>query len=419
MSEEQQKTAPFPYKTALIAGALLALIGLSLVVLLQPGDSGCDKIFEQAAPTLSANIEIIENKGAFAVGHEQIQELTEGAQKVGLHLKTCCSVLQGGKLDPGQFQQCMDKASSYEKNIIQVVQQVNEAAEAKAQGATDVVAVKIANINQVIQAASADVETFARQVAQIKPVAQSKPGVDAPEPAKPASTSGQETEPNNVAAQATELHLGGEMSGEISNKDDSDYFKLLPSKKLRDRMLVTLQNFSESLRPYITLYNDKKSRIKKIYDGTYGADVEYRFTAEPGTFYYLQVSPWGSTGKYKIMTRYQNAHDAFEPNDTAAVATTVTVGKTVHANVMDISDADWYKLASAPAESLQLVLKNRSTSLRPYVYVYDHNRSQLLKKYDGTAGASLDFSFKTVPGETYFFQVTPWDRYGAYELTVK
>jgi len=413
MTEEQQKPAPFPYKFVLMGGALAALIGLSLVVLLQPGGSGCEDIFEQAAPTLSANIEIIESKGAFAVGHEQIQELTESAQKVGLHLKTCCTVLQGGKLDPGQFQQCMDKAASYERKIIQVVQQVSEAAEAKANGAADVVAVKVANINQTIQKASADVETLARQVAQIKPV------VARPEPVRPVIGSGQETEPNNVAAQATELPLNGEMAGEITSNEDSDYFKLLPSKDLRDRVVVKLQNYSESLRPYFTLYNDKKSKIETVYDNTYGADVEYLFTAEPDTFYYLKVSPWDSAGKYKVITRYQNAHDAFEPNDTAAEATPIVPGKMVQANVMDASDADWYKLVSAPAESVRVVLKNRSTSLRPYVYVYDHNRSKLLEKYDNTVGASLDFSFDAVPGETCFIQVTPWDTNGAYELTVK
>jgi hypothetical protein len=392
MTEEQQKPAPFPYKFVLMGGALAALIGLSLVVLLQPGGSGCEDIFEQAAPTLSANIEIIESKGAFAVGHEQIQELTEGAQKVGLHLKTCCTVLQGGKLDPGQFQQCMDKAASYERKIIQVVQQVSEAAEAKANGAADVVAVKVANINQTIQTASADVETLGRQVAQIKPV------VARPEPVRPVIGSGQETEPNNVAAQATELPLNGEMAGEITSNEDSDYFKLLPSKDLRDRVVVKLQNYSESLRPYFTLYNDKKSKIETVYDN---------------------VSPWDTTGKYKVITRYQNAHDAFEPNDTAAEATPIVPGKMVQANVMDASDADWYKLVSAPAESVRVVLKNRSTSLRPYVYVYDHNRSKLLEKYDNTVGASLDFSFDAVPGETCFIQVTPWDTNGAYELTVK
>jgi hypothetical protein len=194
---------------------------------------------------------------------------------------------------------------------------------------------------------------------------------------------------------------------------------LLPSKDLRDRVVVKLQNYSESLRPYFTLYNDKKSKIETVYDNTYGADVEYLFTAEPDTFYYLKVSPWDTTGKYKVITRYQNAHDAFEPNDTAAEATPIVPGKMVQANVMDASDADWYKLVSAPAESVRVVLKNRSTSLRPYVNVYDHNRSKLLEKHDNTVGASLDFSFDAVPGETCFIQVSPWDTNGAYELTVK
>lgn len=419
MSEEKPKQGSFPYKYVLMGIALLAVIGLSFAVLMKTGASECEAIFSQTAPHLEANLEIIESKGAFAIGHEKIQELSDGATKVGLHLKTCCIASSSGQLKDGQFQQCLDKASSYDQKVSLVVQQVTEVVEAKAKGVANGVEEKVANINRVIDTATAEANTLALQVSQIKPAAAPKPAPAPSVAAAPKISKGQESEPNNVAAQATELSLNGEAEGEVTAKDDPDYFKLLPVKDLRDRVVVKLVNYSESLRPSIVIYNQKKSKMGEAYDYTYGADVEYAFTAELGTPYYVKVSPWDSTGKYKLMTRYQNAHDAFEPNDSAASATPISPGQTVQANVMDAQDADWYKLAAAPGASVQVQLKNRSTTLRPSVYIYNENKSKILDKYDYTYGASLTFSFDATAGKTYYLKVSPWDSNGAYELTLK
>lgn len=89
-------------KLILIIISVVCLVVLSILIILWPRSS-CEGIFEQTAPRLEANLEIVRSKGVFAVGQVQIQELSESAQKVGLHLNTCCSVLDGGKLNPGQF----------------------------------------------------------------------------------------------------------------------------------------------------------------------------------------------------------------------------------------------------------------------------------------------------------------------------
>jgi Zn-dependent alcohol dehydrogenase len=134
---------------------------------------------------------------------------------VGLHLKTCCAVLEGGRLNPEQFKQCLDKVSAYDKQIVFITQQVTEAAQAREQGATDVVHNKVANIDQAIQTATNTAENFVRQVEQIRP-----PGTTRePDIGKDGSI-GLETEPNNTAAQATELRLSGEITGDVSTKED-------------------------------------------------------------------------------------------------------------------------------------------------------------------------------------------------------
>lgn len=171
----QKKSNPVSSRSKLhligIGIGVAGLVGVSVLVILWPRDS-CGGIFEQTAPRLEAHLEIIKNKGSFAVSHEKIQELSESAQKVGLHLKTCCSVLERGKLDPEQFQQCIDTASTYDRHIALVAQQVEEAAEAKEMGAEEVSQVKIGSINQAIQTAMAEAESFGRQVVQVKPCPQ-------------------------------------------------------------------------------------------------------------------------------------------------------------------------------------------------------------------------------------------------------
>ena len=70
--------------------------------------SKCDSIFEQTANRLSGNLEFIKIKGELVLGREKVQELTEGSQKVALHLKTCCIAQQAGTLNADQFQVCMN-----------------------------------------------------------------------------------------------------------------------------------------------------------------------------------------------------------------------------------------------------------------------------------------------------------------------
>ncbi len=193
----QEKSNPVSsqQKLLLIGIGVAGLVGVSVLVILWPRDP-CEGIFEQTAPRLEAHLEIIKNKGAFAVSHELIQELSESAQKVGLHLKTCCSVLERGKLDPEQFQQCIDTASAYDRQVALVARQVKEVAEAKEMGAEEVSQEKIGSINQAIQTATAEAENFGRRVVQVKP---------RPQPPKPTAGSPSMRVSSQIAGVSAEL----------------------------------------------------------------------------------------------------------------------------------------------------------------------------------------------------------------------
>jgi len=88
--------------------------------------SKCDSIFEQTADRLRGNLEFIKIKGELVLGREKVQELTEGPQKVALHLKTCCIAQQAGTMNADQFQVCMSGAKDYETKIVQVATNIKE-----------------------------------------------------------------------------------------------------------------------------------------------------------------------------------------------------------------------------------------------------------------------------------------------------
>lgn len=401
-------------KAILIGLGIVVLAGGAALVLIKPGASSCQGVFEQTAPRLEANIELIKNKGGFAVSQEKVQELTEGAQKVGLHLKTCCSVLEGGKLNPDQFQQCIARASAYDRQIAETARQVDVAATAQAQGQTAVVEQQKMQIASSLKSAAGEVTALGRQVAQLAPKPSGEPDATA--------RSGSEGEPNDSKASAADLAINTPTDGEIASTEDHDNFKFMSGASVRDRVIVRLENRSDTLRPYLKVFGPDKAALQEAYSGTAGADTELAFTAQPDKRYYVEVNPYGTSGKYTLSALPQAAFDRFEPNDDPIhnPPTPIMVGESIDANILDTQDNDWYRLAAAPGKSIRVTLENRSMTLRPHVIVYDAQRSQIKESYDSTVGASLDFSVDTTAGLTYYLRVKPFSSgSGDYRLTVR
>ena len=116
-----------------IVAATALLLAIIYFVYQATGRSKCDSIFEQTADRLRGNLEFINVKGGLVLGRETVQELTEGSQKVALHLKTCCIAQRTGALNADQFQVCMNGAKDYEAKVGQVVNNIKEAKAAEEQ----------------------------------------------------------------------------------------------------------------------------------------------------------------------------------------------------------------------------------------------------------------------------------------------
>jgi len=125
----------------------------------------CGEIFEQTALNVRAKAEMIKTKSEVFIGREKVQELTSSSQKVGQHLKTCCIVLDGGKLNPDQFQRCIEGAQNYEANLTKVVASLDEAQTAKQQNNPNLVKAKVEQINSELDAAKVSSKELEKQVA--------------------------------------------------------------------------------------------------------------------------------------------------------------------------------------------------------------------------------------------------------------
>jgi hypothetical protein len=140
--------------------------------------SKCDSIFEQTENRLRGNLEVIKIKGELVLGREKVQELTEGSQKVALHLKTCCIAQQAGTMNAEQFQVCMTGAKDYETKIVQVATNIQEVKAAEEQRKPELAKQKA---EQATEAASQAISTE-------KTLANITESLPSPTPVKPPPT---------------------------------------------------------------------------------------------------------------------------------------------------------------------------------------------------------------------------------------
>lgn len=404
-------------KFTLLVSALIGVTAIAYMVVDGENGSSCASVFEQTAPRLQANLEIIQSKGEIAVSRDTIQQLTESAQRVGLHLKTCCSVLKGGQLDAGQFQQCVDAAADYDRQVSRVAQQVLEAEQAQITKQPEQLAVKTQAIQQAITVANNTAVSIARQAVAVSQQPLKLPSKTNKGPA-PGITSA-ETEPNNSILEANASVIGNTMTAEITDTKDQDFFVFTLAGDKRDRIEVRLINQSTTLRPHIKLYNTNKSQFDETYDNTAGANVSRIFSAVPGESYHLQVLPFNSKGQYAIEVEALQAYDHYEPNDDVFTAADMGTKRHWQSNIMDNTDIDWFKITAAETEQLTFRLEGLTKTYRPHVIVYNGNKSQMIERYDNTYGSSIEVSFKATPGAQYYIQVHPFNSRGKYRVQMQ
>jgi hypothetical protein len=241
-----------------------------------------------------------------------------------------------------------------------------------------------------------------------------------PLPTKP---SAQETEPNNSILRAKEIPLNAVIKAAIGSNSDPHYFTFTMQGTKRDWVDVVLNNDSTTLAPIITLYDTDKRELSHEANPTRGGDVTYSLVARPNSRYYVEVSPYygGDYGNYRLTVRPRKAYDAYEPNDDILNASSIAVGKTIEAGIMDPGDVDYYRFETGNLVKLIVSLENRSTTLAPIITVYNPDKSEQAHNSNSTRGGDVSLTFVTQPNSRYFVEVSSYygDGRGNYALTVR
>jgi hypothetical protein len=407
-------------KRALVAlVASTAILGVAYFAydLWKRRDNPCETIFQQTRVTLGSSLDVIRAKGALVLGEEKLQDLTERSQIVAINLKTCCIVLQAGKLSADEFLRCKASVEDYERRIARVATAVGEA---HAVGEpTALPAAARQEVEATLRSAEATSQSLAQQVQALVPDGGSKAGPSST--LAPAPTAADETEPNDGFAAATTLALGATARGALGGGNDRDFWRLRSEPGRRDRFRVALVNGSMGFSPKVRAYNGRKSEVGDAYDATLGANLDLVFVASPDEDQYVEVTSWGGTGgPYELRVVAERAFDAYEPNDDALAPSTIALGETIAANLLDGHDVDWYRVTGITAARIAVRLDNRSTTLAPDVHVYDRNRAEVARAYNATNGASLDLVAPAAAGADAYVRVTRWSGSGgAYHLAVR
>lgn len=431
-----KKPGPFTTLAALVAALMVPVLIYFSYDLLGKKLAPCDAIFKQTTVALSTKIKFLETEGEVQVGREPVADLGERAQMTALNLKTCCTVLDAGKLNPEEFLQCKQKARNYEsrvENIVQLVQAAMKSSAATAAtantgtaSATTTIAaappadVK-AKIKQGVEAARKVSKSFNQQIVQVtKDRALERLEVAVP---KHVEVAAKEREPNNDVLHTNVIKLGEWITGAIGSGKDQDFYRFSVPEVYRDWITVEIENRSTSLEPSLKLYNADKTFITHQYNTTAGGNLKYSFVAAPKAIFMVDVSNYygKSKGIYLLRIFANKSWDEFEPNDSIFDAKAMTPAKPIRAGVMDGGDIDFFRFETGEkAGPVTVNLANKSTTLRPYIKVFDAAKNEISNQYSTTGGADLTFNLNAKAKATYYLRIG--DYYGKidgkYELTV-
>jgi len=151
-----------------VAFGVLAVVAL-FIYFTRPGP--CDSIFEQTAPKLAITLQHLKTNGGVVIGHDKVQDLAESSQRMGIVCKTCCIAQQSGRIDAGQFQECMNTTRSFETRVVDVASNVDAAISARQQGQLQLVSEKTQQATLAVTAAAGEVQKGEKleKVAAISP----------------------------------------------------------------------------------------------------------------------------------------------------------------------------------------------------------------------------------------------------------
>jgi hypothetical protein len=411
------------WKVFLPVGGVAAALGFIAFIylgydLVKGEVSPCEGIFRQASVGLTTKIEFLKAKSELKLGSSKVVELSERAEMAALSLKTCCTVLDAGRINPEQFLECKAKTRTYDARIEDIAAIVRAALPGAAGTASAAPAAPaLESAVDTARAASRDLNTHVVQVAADQDLK-----VLRAVPAARLKVDAAEREPNDDGLNANLIELAKTVKGAIGPGRDADVYTFTTPATYRDWIRIEVENQSTTLEPNIQLFDADKANIGAVSNTTAGGNANTEFVAPPSATFSVRVaSHYGTAiGVYIIRVLAKKAYDAHEPNDDILGARRIMEGVPVKASIMDKNDVDVFSIAGASGErTMSVTIANGSATLHPNVVVYDAAKTQVGATSNTTPGGDVAYSFKAPKGLVY---VRVADHYsggsGDYTLTI-
>jgi hypothetical protein len=193
--QAQRKRASAQLKPANVQGLLIVSASVVVIVvaylIYDRSRLACDGIFDQTAAHVSAKISALQTAADVTIGREQVQALSDGSQKVALHLKACCVAQIDGHISPAQLQTCIDGAKTYEASVVQAAAALQEAQAAHQQGNNQLAQERSAQAAQSVGAATTAAQQLGQVAADVTQPPASSPSSSGPSPSPVASQQGE------------------------------------------------------------------------------------------------------------------------------------------------------------------------------------------------------------------------------------
>ena len=201
-----------------------------------------------------------------------------------------------------------------------------------------------------------------------------------------AEASGYEQENNNSYATATDMYVNDSVQGNISDYDDTDYYKVQPDSdgKLEISFNHVYQDSYDDWNVYTYMYEDGKYIQLSENNIKLKSDEKVKLPSigvkASGVYYIVVERCCDVVGiDYTIKTSFtKTSYYEKEVNDTYAEATPMEIGKSYSGNISCGDDKDFYKI-TAPYSgyykiSFNHVYQNSYEDWNVYVYSYENGK---------------------------------------------
>ncbi|HET6282246.1 MAG TPA: hypothetical protein VFH73_14875 [Polyangia bacterium] len=229
-----------------------------------------------------------------------------------------------------------------------------------------------------------------------------------------------EAEPNDTRTTATPYTAGAVVPGCVGSETDVDLYQFTaPADDAAGGYYqVSLDDVGDGFIDAKIYTAADNGSVNDVYKVDAGASVRLFFAAAPGQIYRVAVSNFSAFAKpfrYSFAAKYTKVADAYEPNDTRAMAKQITVGTPITAHLFTGYRAatidnkeflDYYAVTLAAGMATIKITTFPADAL-PDLTLYDPDGVEIDRQYSLTAGANVTI-MKDVTAGSYFISVGPF-----------